>query len=168
MISNDSCAPNRSLTRFLTTSKGATMWNEPTKGRLSEIPRLYETEHVPLKEKIVHLHFFIAGCDWYITEFDGSDIFFGYAILNQDYQMAEWGYISFTELKSINIGGIEIDCELEIWWKNPPAGQVKNICKGMGWSIPTSKPELHKGEYYEHETNRRAAKTSLLRRHPGN
>jgi len=52
------------------------MWNEPTKGRLSEIPRLYETEHVPLKEKIVHLHFFIAGCDWYITEFDGSDIFF--------------------------------------------------------------------------------------------
>ena len=127
------------------------MWNEPTKGRLSEIPRLYETEHVPLEDKIVHLHFFIAGCDWYITEFDGADIFFGYAILNQDYQMAEWGYVSFSELKSINIGGIEIDCELEIHWKNPLAGQVKNICKGMGWTLPNPKPELNKGEYYEHE-----------------
>ena len=112
------------------------MWNAPTKQRLSEIPGLYETEHVPLEEKIIYLHFFIAGCDWYITEYDGADIFFGYAILNQDYQMAEWGYVSFGELKSISIGGIEIDCELDIHWNNPPANQVKNICKGMDWPMP--------------------------------
>ena len=125
------------------------MWNEPTKERLSQIPRLYETEHVPLEEKIVHLHCFIAGCDWYITEFDGADLFFGYAILNQDYQMAEWGYMSFNELKSINISGIEVDCDL--YWKNPPASHVEKICKGMDWILPNSKPELHKGEYHEHE-----------------
>ena len=27
------------------------------------------------------LHFFIGGCDWYITEHDGDDLFWGYAIL---------------------------------------------------------------------------------------
>jgi len=39
---------------------------------------------------------FTGGCDWYITEFDGDDLFFGFAILNSDYEMAEWGYISFA------------------------------------------------------------------------
>ena len=48
------------------------MWNVPGKERLDRIPRLYETEHVPLKEKQIHLHFFIGSCDWYIAEFDGS------------------------------------------------------------------------------------------------
>ena len=109
------------------------MWNEPTKGRLSEIPRLYETEHVPLKEKIVHLHFFIAGCDWYITEFDGSDIFFGYAILNNDYQMAEWGYFSFAELKALSFSGIEIDCEHEEYFPVRKASAIDQICKGNAW-----------------------------------
>ncbi len=48
------------------------MWNEPSKERLSRIPKLYATEHSPLKDKIVYLHFFIGGCDWYIAEFDGD------------------------------------------------------------------------------------------------
>jgi hypothetical protein len=77
------------------------MWNTPTEDRLSRIPRLYETEHTPLQEKLIYLHFFIGGCDWYIAEFDGEDLFWGFAILNDDFQNAEWGYISFSELKSL-------------------------------------------------------------------
>jgi len=74
------------------------------------LPRLYETEHIPLEEKIIHMHFFLAGCDWYIAEYDGGDLFWGYVILNNDHQSAEWGYISFSELKDIKIkGGLEID-----------------------------------------------------------
>ena len=102
------------------------MWNEPTKERLARIPRLYETESIPLKDKIIHLHFFIGGCDWFVAEFDGEDLFFGYAILNGDQQNAEWGYISFSELKAININGIEIDCELE-HWQPKPASQIPKI-----------------------------------------
>ena len=49
-------------------------------------------------DKLIHLHFFIGGCDWYICEYDGDDLFWGYAYLN-DPQNAEWGYISFPELK---------------------------------------------------------------------
>ena len=40
--------------------------------RLEKIPRLYETEHVPLKDKLIYLHFFIGACDWFIAEFDGE------------------------------------------------------------------------------------------------
>ncbi len=53
------------------------------------------------------MHFFIGNCHWYIAEYDGEDIFFGYAILNGDIQNAEWGYISFSELK-------EIKCTVEM------------------------------------------------------
>lgn len=103
------------------------MWNEPTQERLSCIPRLYETEPIPLKDKIIHLHFFIGGCDWYIAEYDGDDLFFGYAILNNDTECAEWGYVSFTELKKISIHGIEIDCELEQFWQPTPVSQIPKI-----------------------------------------
>ena len=109
------------------------MWNEPSKKRLAKIPKLYETEDISLKEKQIHLHFFIGGCDWFAAEFDGEDLFWGYAILNNDYQMAEWGYFSFTELKSISVNGIDIDCELEEYFPVRKASEIDQICRGNGW-----------------------------------
>ena len=103
------------------------MWNEPSAARLERIPRLYETENTPLKDKLIYLHFFIGGCDWYITEFDGEDTFFGYAILNHDYQNAEWGYISFRELKEIKIAWVEVDCETEDIWTVKRTSEVPDI-----------------------------------------
>lgn len=110
------------------------MWNVPSKKRLAKIPRLYETEHTPLQDKLIYLHFFIAGCDWFISEYDGDDLFWGFAILNNDLEMAEWGYISFRELKSIKTNGrIEIDCELEEYWKVRKASEVDKISIAQGW-----------------------------------
>lgn len=110
------------------------MWNIPSKKRLEKIPRLYETEHTPLQDKLIYLHFFIADCDWFISEYDGDDLFWGFAILNNDLEMAEWGYISFRELKSIKIDGcIEIDCELEEYWKIRKASEVDKIRVAQGW-----------------------------------
>lgn len=43
------------------------MWNEPGREQLSKIPRLYGTENVSLKDKLIYLHFFIGECDWYIA-----------------------------------------------------------------------------------------------------
>ncbi|MCH8957075.1 DUF2958 domain-containing protein [candidate division KSB1 bacterium] len=90
------------------------MWNKPGKEQLAKIPRLYDTEKINGNDKIIHLHFFIGGCDWYIAEFDGEDLFFGFAILN-DPQNAEWGYISFKELDEINLDGLEVDNDL--YWE---------------------------------------------------
>ncbi len=102
------------------------MWNEPTKEDLAKLPRLYETESVPLRDKQIHLHFFLAGCDWYVAEYDGEDLFWGYAILNGDHDNAEWGYMSFEELKALKMRpGLEVD--LDLYWKVRPASQVDNI-----------------------------------------
>jgi len=110
------------------------MWNTPIAQRLSRIPWLYETEHIPLQEKLIHLHFFIGGCDWYVAEYDGEDIFWGFAILNGDFQNAEWGYISLSELKSVKVGGwLEIDCELEEFWLVRKACEIEKIRKAHGW-----------------------------------
>jgi hypothetical protein len=104
-----------------------TMWNEPTQERLGRIPRLYETEGIPVEDKLIHLHFFIGGCHWYIAEYDGDDIFFGYAVLNGDYWNAEWGYVSFSELKAVKVGWLEVDCETENAWRVRPAREVKGV-----------------------------------------
>jgi hypothetical protein len=96
---------------------GDTMWNIPIQSRLEKIPRLYDTEHIATQDKLICLHFFIGGSDWYAAEFDGDDTFFGYVVLNGDYQFAEWGYFSFSGLKAIKISGwLEVDCELEECW----------------------------------------------------
>jgi hypothetical protein len=110
------------------------MWNAPRKRDLVEIPKLYETEYIPLQDKIIHLHFFIAGCDWYIAEWDEKDMLWGYAILNADFEMAEWGYVSLEELQEIKVGFLEVDTDC--FWEKRPAGKVRKICKGMMWPIP--------------------------------
>ena len=38
------------------------MWNTPTQKRLMMISQLYATEHTPVQDKLVYLHFFIGGC----------------------------------------------------------------------------------------------------------
>lgn len=101
------------------------MRDEPSQDQLAKLPRHYETENIPLKDKLIYLHFFIGGCDWHIAEYDGEDLFWGYADLNNP-EMAEWGYISFQELKEIKVQGfLEIDCEIF----DPPRkfGEIKKI-----------------------------------------
>ena len=121
------------------------MWNEPTPEQLAKLPKLYETEKVPLKDKPVYIHFFIGVCDWFVSEYDGEDLFFGYAIIGNPI-FAEWGYISFTELKEIKINGwLEIDCETEDFWRIRKAGEVEKIQCAEGWPDPH-----HHGQPIEH------------------
>ncbi len=103
------------------------MWNEPSQERLARIPKLYSTERIPLKDKLIYLHFFIGSCDWYVAEYDGEDLFWGYANLG-DPQNAEWGYFSLTELRAIKIKGwLEIDCEKEEFWTIRKFSEIKNV-----------------------------------------
>jgi len=68
---------------------------------LESIPLLYETEAVPLEQKLVHLHYFVGSCDWYVAELDDDSwSAFGYANLG-DAQNAEWGYFSLPELEAV-------------------------------------------------------------------
>lgn len=96
---------------------------------IDEMPVTYQTEDTTLDEKMVWLHYFFGGSDWYIVEKDMGDFrgqkdpvqhqAFGYAILNGDHQMAEWGYISIEELKSTN------KIELDFYFQPIKFGELK-------------------------------------------
>jgi hypothetical protein len=112
------------------------MWNEPTLEELNRIPGLYTTQRTPLNEKVIYEHFFLFGCDWYVAEYSQKEqLFWGFAILHNDLQNAEWGYISYQELKDINIDGFEVDRELD--WKVKKANEVENIVQAKGICIIT-------------------------------
>ena len=115
------------------------MWNLPSNQKLNTIPKLYQTEHVPLKDKTIYLHFFLEGCDWYICEHDGG-LFFGFACLNGDLQNAEFGFISFADLKALKVNGI-YEVEHDEYWRVRPAREVKLICQAQGWKCNKIKNE---------------------------
>ena len=109
------------------------MWNKPTDTELSRLPVFYSSEHVPLKEKVIHFHFFLGGCDWYAVEYSPEERnFFGFVILNNDYEMAEWGYFSLEELESIKVKWLEVDRDLH--WKLRKAIEVDEIRKAQNWA----------------------------------
>ena len=115
------------------------MWNAPTARRLSEIPKLYETDPISIRNKLIHLHFFLTDSDWYVAEFDGDDTFWGFAILNNDFRNSEWGCFSFTELRRLRMKDwLEVDCELERHWKVRPASQIDKISQVYGWHLETA------------------------------
>jgi len=59
----------------------------------------------------------------------------GFCIINNDYEMAEWGYVSLSELRSIKIDGwLEIDCELEELWEVKKARDIDKIRIAQGWT----------------------------------
>jgi hypothetical protein len=87
------------------------------------MPSTFGQKDIDDADKIIYLHYFYSGNDWYVTEKDkGSpdDKKFGilpqsqasgYVILDNDIQMAEWGYISIPVLKKH--GRIELDFHFE-------------------------------------------------------
>ena len=44
------------------------MWNKPTEKQLNSLPKFYSTENVKAEDKIIKMHFFMGGMDWYIAE----------------------------------------------------------------------------------------------------
>ena len=88
------------------------MWNKPTKERLAKIPNIYETEEIPVQDKVIHLKFFIGNCTWYISEYDGQDTFFGLVIGHEK----ELGYFSLSELKQVK-GPLGLHVERDLYFK---------------------------------------------------
>jgi len=110
------------------------MWNMPTKEELAKLPAFYSTENVPLKEKVIQMHFWIGGCDWYASEYSLEEkCFFGFAILNGDLDNAEWGYFSLEELASLKIKFLEVDKDCH--WTPKKAVEIEKIREAEGWEL---------------------------------
>lgn len=86
------------------------MWNPPTKKQLEKLPKLYSQEKV--KDPLVRMKFFLGPMTWYITEYDGKDLMFGWVINDSFPEGNELGYVSFKELLGLKVRGMEVDRDL--------------------------------------------------------
>ena len=81
------------------------MWNDKAFDKaVKALPALYSGEFVKAQDKIMAVHCFIGGSDWWFCEARVEEgLLYGFACLNGDWQNAEWGYSSIEELKGIKI-----------------------------------------------------------------
>ena len=103
--------------------RGHDFW--PPADVLAAIPALYATEDVVERDKIVHLHYFVGGCDWWVVEvasIERPQLAFGYVCLG-DPQLAEWGYIDLHELTETFRPPLLI-VQRDLHWTPRPAGEV--------------------------------------------
>ena len=112
------------------------MWNKPTAKQLFKMPKLNTTDEVPAKDKIIQMHFFVGGSDWYAVEFDlETGVFFGFTIINNDFINAEWGYFNLRDLYEVKDAFAEVDRDLH--FKPCKAIEVEKIRKAQGWENET-------------------------------
>ena len=66
----------------------------------AEMPRLFGTDGVPFQDKEIWLHYFVIDTDshWMAAETDGDGSYYGYVVLNGDYEKAGWGIFRLVQL----------------------------------------------------------------------
>ncbi|MEH2297567.1 MAG: DUF2958 domain-containing protein [Nostoc sp.] len=84
------------------------------------LPALYAQSEC--SDAIVYVKFFNPNSDWtwYVTEFDGEDLFFG---LVQGFE-EELGYFSLSELQEYR-GALGIGIERDLHFKPTPLSQLR-------------------------------------------
>ena len=97
-----------------------------------DVPSLYATEATSVADKVIHLHYFVGACDWYIAELDAEHrVAFGYANLG-DPQNAEWGYIDLNELRDLTARhpvGFPVVVERDLRWTPRRFSEIKEIAE---------------------------------------
>lgn len=98
---------------------------DPWTGRAVPMPALYATERQPAAQKVLHVHYFVGGCDWWVAEYDpATGTAFGYACLG-DPDLAEWGYVDLPELEALTVHGGLVVVERDLHWRPVPAGRAQ-------------------------------------------
>lgn len=87
-----------------------------------EMPALYETEPIRAALKVVRLHYFVGGSDWWIVEVDWSD---GTAFGFCDMGHGEWGYVDLVELEAIAVGPFQQPVERDLHFTPTPFAQTR-------------------------------------------
>ena len=93
-----------------------------TKKIRRKLPEVYSSQYG--KDPKVFCKFFLPMTDWtwYVTEFDGKDLFFGYVV--GDYR--ELGYFSLSELIGIE-GPYGLGVERDLYFEPKPLSEIKKL-----------------------------------------
>ncbi|MFJ2745468.1 DUF2958 domain-containing protein [Streptomyces sp. NPDC087440] len=96
----------------------------PSVEEVASIPPLYATENTPAADKVVHLHYSVGRCDWYIAEVDPESLTaFGWAEVSPG--CGEWVYSNLAEMEGLNAQGYVI--ERDVTFEPVRAGDVPRI-----------------------------------------
>lgn len=117
-----------------------------TKEIEKRLPKLYETEDIPLEEKIVQVKFFTpwTSFTWYAVEYDPIERrFWGYTEVGNEHNGDEWGYFMLDELASIR-GPFGVKIERDEWFDPQPVSKAINRYK------PKEEKEEQEEEWREH------------------
>lgn len=81
-----------------------------TRELAAKLPQLYETESVPLPEKVAHVKLFhpARSWTWYVMEYDGKDTCWGLVVGHE----TEFGYFSLQELSQVEAYGLHVERDL--------------------------------------------------------
>ncbi len=84
------------------------------------LPRLYATENEP--DPVVQAKFFTpdSSWTWYVTEFDGEDICFGFVVGHYP----EFGYFSLAEIQSVR-GPMGLPIERDLHFEPCPLSEAR-------------------------------------------
>lgn len=94
----------------------------PTDAERESIPALYATESVPLRDKIVHMRYFVRNGfgAWHVFELEDGDITRQLAFGMCDLGHRELGYVDLVALESLRVerpdGSLAI-VERDLNWK---------------------------------------------------
>ncbi len=91
-----------------------------TKALRNRIPPLYATENQ--EDPMVHVKFFTpdSSWTWYVIEFDGKDLFFGFVVGHYP----ELGYFSLSEFESVR-GPFGLPIERDLYFEPCRLSEVK-------------------------------------------
>jgi hypothetical protein len=109
------------------------MINRPTDSELMKLAEIRIDKNNPLEERVIYMHFFLDGHDWYLSEYDPQRrIFFGYMVPNEDYRNAGWGYFSIDELDRMRAKA-NTEVIRNTHWKPKRAIDVDRIRDAYTW-----------------------------------
>lgn len=89
---------------------------------LDKLPAIGETENQ--NDPMIICKFFLVGSKWiwYATEFDGSDLFFGYVAGD----FPELGYFRLSELKDVR-GLFNLPIERDLYFKPRKLSEIRKL-----------------------------------------
>lgn len=78
------------------------MINRPKESELLKLSQIKINKNTPLEERVIYMHFFLDGHDWYLSEYDPlRRTFYGYIVPRDQYHKAGWDHFNIDELNQM-------------------------------------------------------------------
>ena len=109
------------------------MINRPAESELAKLADMKIDKNTPLEDRVIHMHFFLDGHDWYLSEYDPQKrVFFGYMVPKDDYRNARWDYFSIDHLDQIK-SKTSSQVIRNTHWEPKPAIKIDRIRDAYNW-----------------------------------